>query len=213
MVYGMRLAAFNMRHAFILESVGNECWIGGTITPEKLIIAATVCRAADGNAPLPEPETAVGLIEIHDFFTEADAWDKYVSACNSGPRTKSYERGGEVLKAPVELIVTTYLMRVLGVTEERAWSMPRGLALWYFEAAREQDGDSSAIVSEEEWAEMEAAMTAESLADDADRCRRMERLIRRKTARAGRCKTERGRRNVEEWFVEQLRAFDIRPRV
>jgi len=211
-VYGIRLAPFNLRHALILEQLENPGWIGGTITPELLIAAAAVCAFADASGELPAADLTAEMIAAHDFNAEINAWENYLAQCNSSPRTKRFEGSGKSLHAPVEMIVAVYLMRQLGMTEERAWTMPRGLANWYFEAAREQETGESGIIEEAEWQEMEAALGAEQMAADAARCKRMEKLMRRKAERLARCKTPKAARKVEKWFIEQLRTFDLEPK-
>ena len=207
-VYGLALAPFSLLHSVLLSSLENPAWIGGSVTPETLLAAAVLCSRASGTAPLPHPEQAAETIAAHDFAEQFDAWETYLARCTASPRTKRRESSGGGLRAPAELIVAVFLMRTLGISEQRAWTMKYGLAQWYFEASCEQETGESDIITEADAAEMEAALTEAGQAAERDKCRRMEDLMRHRARRLARCKTDRGRANVERWFIERLRTFE-----
>lgn len=211
-VYGIRLAPFSLRHAALLEQLESTAFIGGSVTPHILLAAAVLCSTASGTAPLPPAEDAAALIAAHDFSEQFAAWESYLATCHATPHTRQGSGGGgRTLHAPCELIVVTYLMRHTNETAERLWTMPAGLAYWYFEAIREQESGHSALMSEAEMMACATGPTPEEAAASAAACRRMEALEKERVTRLKRCKTDRGRRRVMAWFIDKLRTFDATP--
>jgi hypothetical protein len=169
------------------------------------------CSDSTGCAPLPPPEEAADILAAHDFPDQYEVWERYLATCHATPHTRpggSSGGGGRTLHAPIELIVVAYLMRHTSLTEERAWTMPAGLAYWYFEAIREQESGHSQIIAEAEMLSLLSGPTAEEAAISAANCQRMAALENERARRIKRCKTATGARRVQAWFVEKLRTFD-----
>lgn len=160
-LHGLTLKPFCLLHSLQLAELGNPLWTGeGDIGPEDLMAAAAVCS---------QSETALSFAVEGDFnpVDEASTWFRYLETCAAKPMTKARIRTTYFSDygAPAELVAVTYLMRVLGIDERRAWTMPYGLAWWYVEAACEQENGDSMILTEREAAELEAMNSPEGIAE------------------------------------------------
>lgn len=207
-IYGFKLVPLSLWHSVVLYQLENPAWIGGDCTPVDLLVAASICSTTDRIA-LPDPQLAVETMATFDFESQYAGWEKYCKICHAVPATKTMGGDGDgSLKAPVELLVATYLMRELGMDERRVWTMPAGLAFWYFEAAREQESGRSLLITDEEAREMDAAETEEGMKAAEDGKKRMVILLRKRNRRLQRARTDAAKRKVQEWFTEQLRYFD-----
>lgn len=173
-VYGKTLKPFSLLHSAQLDALESPLWAkDGEVTPEDIKIAAQICAA---DKPLIDFEKIKGR---WDDAKELRTWFEYVALCAANPMLRDRGDGWCALElgAPGELIVASYLMEHLGLSEERAWSMPYGLARWYFETVREQKDGAASILSEELARELDAMNTPEAKAHRKQRDERAKWII------------------------------------
>jgi hypothetical protein len=145
-VCGLRMRPLSLGHAFALEAVGNPFYHGQLGTLDELRLAAWMCS----RAPLALPETTGWRYKLWrwgtdkaDFETEVARWKAYVADYVAPPQLwnkapKAGEQRAEPSKIPHNLFTVVRLMR-LGISEERAWATPVGVAAWYEAAAFESE--------------------------------------------------------------------------
>jgi hypothetical protein len=161
-VYGFTLKPFSLLHSAQLDALESPLWTaGGDVGPEDVMAAAQICAS---DRPVVEFAPAVSG---YDENEQLHRWLEYMKICVSRPMLKqpSSEREGVGLSAPVELIVASYIMANSTITEERVWTMPYGLACWYFESIREQKDGESMILSEQLAAELDRMNTEQAIAE------------------------------------------------
>jgi hypothetical protein len=163
-VYGRKLAPFSLRHSLQLEALDSPLFTGAEWEPFDLQVAAEICSRRELTPAPRKPGWWPRL--RHDRAREEDRFYEYFSACYARPEL--FERpnsgGGGKLHAPLELIIVTYLLRKTTIGEERAWTMPAGLAMWLYESILEQETGDSNILTEALAAEMAAQTSAEEIA-------------------------------------------------
>lgn len=163
--YGRKLAPFSLRHSLQLEALDCPLFTGRWWTPFELQIAAEICSRR-AFTPAPRKPGLWSTLRF-DPVIEEERFSEYFSACYARPELFDRpDAGGPAsLHAPSELIIVTYLTRKTSITEERAWTMPAGLALWLFESIKEQETGDSSILSEALAAEIAAANSDEARAE------------------------------------------------
>jgi hypothetical protein len=156
-IYGLRMRPLSLGHAFALEAVGNPFYHGKVGTPDDLRLAAWMCS----RPPLSLPEMHGWRYHLWrwgtdkaDFDAEVARWKAYVADYVSPPQLwnkapKAGEQRVEPSKIPSNLLTVVRLMR-LGMSEERAWATPVGVAAWYEAASYEADGARLDIVTDSE---------------------------------------------------------------
>ena len=146
-LFGIQLRPLCLLHTVQLDALENPLWNGGDFDESDLWIAAQIC-ASDNPVLFDTPPEPLA----HDFADAIRVWREYLRACAAAPEVKSNigNAQGNRLKAPRELLVATYLVRMLNITLSEAWRMPVGLAYWYLESAREQEEGDSWILTEDE---------------------------------------------------------------
>ena len=152
---------FCLRHRLTLEAVDSPLLPGspaaGRTTPKDLLLAARICSIAD-------PFKAVNRVGFWDkvwwarmminplrFARELVAWRTYLlDTCQhpkvgvkaDGPRT-ARDKG-----VHWSLTVASRLIQ-MGFTEDEAWTMPEGRAMFYFYADAIRDGAEVEIITTE----------------------------------------------------------------
>lgn len=157
-VCGLTMRPLSLGHAFALEAVGNPFYHGKVGTLDQLRAAAWTCA---------QPVFAMPKVrgwryklwrwgtEKSDFSLEIAAWKTYVADYVAPPQLwnkqpKAGEKRLDPSRIPSNLATVVRLMR-LGMTEERAWATPVGVAAWYEAAAFESEhGTRLDIVSDGE---------------------------------------------------------------
>jgi len=157
-VCGLKMRPLSLGHAFALEAVGNPFYHGKVGTFDELRAAAWTCS-----------RPALFLPEMHgwrynlwrwgteknNFDQEIQAWKTYVADYVAPPQLwnkqlKAGEKRLDPSRIPSNLATVVRLMR-LGMSEERAWATPVGVAAWYEAAAFEsENGTRLDIVSDGE---------------------------------------------------------------
>jgi hypothetical protein len=156
-VCGLRMRPLSLGHSFALEAIGNPFYHGQLGTLDELRIAAWMCS----RPPLALPQTTGWRYKLWrgtdkaDFDAEVARWKAYVADYVAPPQLwnkapKAGEQRVEPSKIPHNLSTVVRLMR-LGMSEERAWATPVGVAAWYEAAAFESEqGARLDIVTDDE---------------------------------------------------------------
>lgn len=155
-VCGRKLRPFSLLHSAQLEALDSPIWANSNEPePGDLSIAAQICASE-------KP-----VIEFKQLARETEddwrAWFNYLEVCAARPMMKEAVKTavGSCLNAPTEMLIATYLLRMTALTEERIWSMPYGLVMWYMESTREQETGESMILTQEESDELDRMNTPE----------------------------------------------------
>lgn len=158
-VYGNKLKPFCLLHSLQLSQLGNPLWVGGSLAePEDLMAAARICASHRPVLDFPAPDYT-------DPVKELDTWTAYMETCAASPMLKERMNSGNCSQfgTPVEIMAAVKLMRTLGISERRAWTMPYGLVWWYIETANEQETGESYILTREEAEWLESYNTPENI--------------------------------------------------
>lgn len=151
-IMGRRLKPFSLSHSFILECAGNGYCGGDERGAAHFFECVDVCsRDWKGN----KKRFARGRFGNYLFkrwvaknirgVSEQDVvqMEAYIHNFTVTPPRRS-DGGGDELASPWQFRVVAWLMS-RGVSEDRAWNMPQNLALCYFYAAGEFEGDKSLV--------------------------------------------------------------------
>lgn len=148
-VCGRRLKPFSLRHRMVLRAIDSPCLPGceRSMQMKDLILAARVCSIDD-----PQEAVAGGglkdaitiLLYRHNpvrYARDLAAWVRYLEDIATHPiiGARKSEKAARNRGVDWSLSVVTKLM-ALGFSEEEAWTMPEGRALFYFYASAIQDG-------------------------------------------------------------------------
>lgn len=152
-VCGYELRPFSLRHRLVLEAIGSPFLPGGTVInpkPSDLVLAARVCAVADPfQAVRPTFWDGWRIVRLSNsrrrFEREAAAWWAFVNDTATHPRVggkPSPRRRDKGVEWPLAVVVA---LMEMGFTEEEAWTMPEGRALYYFFAKAIKDGSEIEI--------------------------------------------------------------------
>lgn len=156
-IYGLPMRPLSLGHAFALEALGNPFYHGNLGTPDELRLAAWMCS----RPALSLPQTKGWRYSLWrwgtdkaDFNEQVTRWQAYVADYVAPPQLwnkapKAGEKRNEPSKIPHNLCTVVRLMR-LGMSEERAWATPVGVAAWYEAAWFESEGGQLDIVTDAE---------------------------------------------------------------
>jgi hypothetical protein len=181
-ILGRRLLPFSLAHSFILERAGNGYWGGGEKTPAHFFECVDICsRDWSGNA-----ERFGGKFSAWNFRrwvarhvrklspAHVESLESYIADYAETPERKGGE-SGRAMVSPWQFRVVGWLV-ANGHTEDRAWNMPLNLALCYFHASREFEGDESLQEKLPEWQEqayeliaIANKLSADGRKEDADK--------------------------------------------
>jgi len=154
-ILGRRLQPFSLAHSFILERAENPYWCGGDKTAAHFFEAVDICaRALDENAAhfnggkvrTFKKWAAKFLRKVN--AEEVIAFTSYLNNFAECP-PRDNKGGGRAMVSPWQFRIVGWLV-AHGFAEDRAWNMPLNLAMCYFGAANEMEGDESLI---EQWRE------------------------------------------------------------
>lgn len=157
-VLGVSLRPFCCGHAVLLEAIESPFLRGGNVDREDLIIAVWICSRSfeDGRTQLTgdrgkllkECEAWGATVGAWDFDASNAAFQNYLAAHLKAPE-KWKSKASRGCRAPWPLTVAAGIMMHLRIGESEAWNMPMQMALWYFAAIAEANGDESLITEEE----------------------------------------------------------------
>ena len=158
-VAGYTLKPFCLRHRITLEAINSPLLPGSypkSFKPTDIILAARICSIAD-------PFKAVTGFKFMDSFraviyannekalnAELELWKNYIKDTASHPivngkKTKEQKNRGLDWKLSV---ITTLIG--MGFSEEQAWTMPEGRAMFYFFAHAIKSGADLDITTTEQ---------------------------------------------------------------
>lgn len=159
-VAGYTLRPFCLRHRLTLQAIDSPLLPGspkaGETSPSDLILAARICS-------IPDPFLAVKAGSWKDaitwlratakplwFISEVKAWRSYMLDTATHPvvATKTDRPGRRDRGVDWMLSVVVSLME-MGFSEEEAWTMPEGRAMFYFFARAIREGAEIDIVTTE----------------------------------------------------------------
>jgi hypothetical protein len=171
-VCGYRLKPFSLKSRLTLEAIGSPLLPGAAnsanATPADLILAARICS-------MPSPFLAVKggrfwdkvwllrmLASGYRFGQQVLAWRNYITDTARHPlivSTKETKKATTPSGVEWTLAVASTLIE-MGFTEDDAWTMPEGRAMFYFYAKAIRDGADLRIVTTEFEAELPAKKKA-----------------------------------------------------
>ena len=163
-VCGQRVKPYCFQYALALQLLKNPFVAGADIIVwADLFRAVAVCRTGFDQLPrFPSNLRLAWYVTSRRFLwwltrgklgttlaREAAAFRAYQNDYQSEPDL-FFENDGRPLTAPALLARTVFLQRECGLTEERAWMMPIGRALWMYAAALEQSQSGVSLLDESE---------------------------------------------------------------
>lgn len=155
-VCGLWMQPLSVGHVFTLESIASPLYEANTGSEADLRLAAWICS----RKPLELPRTdswrcSLWKLRKIDLAADLARWRTYVADYCAPPQMwskqgKPGDRRAEPSKIPSSICTVTRLMQ-LGMSEDRAWATPIGVASWY-EAAffEDKSGTRLDIVTESE---------------------------------------------------------------
>ena len=156
-VLGRQLRPFCCGHAVLLASLKSPFVEGGEVDTADFLLAVWICSMPfeEGRAKLMRPQGVAQEakewgegVGSFDYPAELSAFRAYLVEHTRAP-ARWRRADSKSSKAPWPLVVSTVLMRELGLPESEAWNKPLQEAMWLFATIAEQNGDDS-LVSEEE---------------------------------------------------------------
>lgn len=169
-VLGRRLRPLSLWHATLLELIDSPLWHGKSgVTMTDLRLAACICT---GSWPQYKIPAGWGMI-WWSFCTckmnlarEAAKFSAYIRDFHAPPMLWEKEteksKGPTLCPLPAPLDVAAWLIRH-GLGEERSWTMPIGLAHWYYVAFAKHRGAEIDLVSPGELEAIEQVKKKRSL--------------------------------------------------
>ena len=170
-VAGHTLRPFSLRHRLTLEAIESPLLPGspnaGKATPTDLILAARVCSMPDAFEAVRRSRwlDRFWLVRMtlnpSRYMEQLGRWRGYILDTAQHPiiASKTEKEGRRDSGVHWMLSVVCGLKR-LGFTEEEAWTMPEGRALFYFYADAIRDGAEVRVVTTEAEAKLPAARAA-----------------------------------------------------
>lgn len=186
-VCGYRLKPFSLKSRLTLEAIGSPLLPGAAnasnATPADLILAARVCsmvspfEAVKGGKFTDKVWLLRMLASGYRFGQQVMAWRNYITDTARHPlvvSTKEAKKATTPSGVEWTLAVASTLIE-MGFSEDDAWTMPEGRAMFYFYAKAIRDGADLRIVTTEFEAELpskkkmvrEALARAKAAADKA----------------------------------------------
>lgn len=159
-VCGYKLRPFSLKARLTLEAIGSPFIPGSgkadNATPADLILAARVCaipnpfEAVKGGRFLDKVWLLRMLANPTRFSQQVIAWRDYMMDTARHPIVSQTKKTKEKEPSGVEwtLAVVTSLIE-LGFTEDEAWTMPEGRAMFYFYSRAIREGADLRIVTTE----------------------------------------------------------------
>lgn len=167
-VCGRDLRPFSLRHRLVLSAIGSPLLPGSTkqINPSDLIVAARVCS-------IPDPFEATGGRSMRDvlrlalyslrprlYYSDLGAWRDYLLDTAQHP-VMAGKKDANKRDRGVDWTLNVALSLIgMGFTEEEAWTMPEGRAMFYFVANAIRNGADVEIVTTEQQEKLPLAREA-----------------------------------------------------
>lgn len=164
-VCGIRLRPYCLQHALALQLIDSPfvATEPREITWRHIFQAAAICACRFEEHPRARGYWSMANFILGHAFTrrltrgrfgttfalEAERFRTYQNDYQSEPDL-FFEDEGRELTAPVLLGRATYLHSRCGLSEERAWTMPLGKALWIYAAHLEQSQGGVSLLDEED---------------------------------------------------------------
>lgn len=157
---GKKLKPFCLRHRLTLQAIDSPLLPGspkaGKTRPEDLMLAARICSMADPfeavkGASFWEALRWVKMLgDPPRFLSEISKWRAYLKDTAQHPNVMVRQDTSAPKERGVDwmLSVTVSLME-MGFTEEQAWTMPEGRAMFYFYARAIRLGAEVDIITTE----------------------------------------------------------------
>ena len=153
-VLGRRLRPLSLWHATLLELIDSPLWHGRSgVTMTDLRLAVAICGDSFPRYVIPSGWRLVlwaFRTRKHKLAIEAAKFSAYIRDFHAPPMlwTKEEEapKTDKFCSLPQPLDVSAWLIRH-NFSEERAWSMPIGLAHWYYVALAKHRGAEVDLVS------------------------------------------------------------------
>ena len=170
-VLGVRLQPLSLWHATLLELIESPLWHGKSgVTMTDLRLAVSICSGRWPEYRIPQGwrlmlwafrsrrcrlavEAAKFSAYIRDFHAPPMLWEK---------EHKERPKGPDLCPLPQPLDVVAWLVRH-GFGEDRSWTMPIGLAHWYYVAIAKQRGAEVELVSPGEQVAIEKVKARRSM--------------------------------------------------
>lgn len=151
-ILGRRVSPFSLLHRVKLQAVDSPLLIeGADVRPVDLLVAVKICAGEPIGSPTLKDSWYLGRMsrsEIY-FVRQLVRFSEYV-LLESWPKFwEKKDRSRETSGIPWPLAVVTGLMRN-GVSEERAWTMPEGQAIWLHSAFAVGHGADIKILTHED---------------------------------------------------------------
>ncbi len=159
-VLGRVLRPFCLWHSLAFELIGSpfggESASANTIYPADLILAIRICssRYEPTLSALSAPKSRLQRLRFYfqqwginrRFSSELLAFFAYLRDFNASPRL-FWETENSESAVPWQLALVSRLMCDGGYTEEQAWELPVGKAIWTVIALREAAGQKTAMMT------------------------------------------------------------------
>ena len=155
-VLGKKLKPLCLWHAVLLELIDSPLWHGNNgVTMTDLRLAVAICSDSFPEYKIPSGWRLfcwAWLTRKSNLAIEAAKFSAYIRDFNAPPMLWTKEEAAKTDKTcalPQPLDVAAWLIRH-NLPEERAWSMPIGLAHWYYVAMAKHRGADIDLVSPSE---------------------------------------------------------------
>ena len=153
-VLGCKLRPLSLWHATLLELINSPLWHGNRgVTITDLRLATAICSGSWPEYRIPSGlalvwwslktrkanlalEAAKFSAYIRDFYAPPMLWEKELEKA----------KGPQLCSLPQPLDMAAWLIRN-GLSEDRSWSMPIGMAHWYYVAFARHRGAEIDLVS------------------------------------------------------------------
>lgn len=155
LVCGRLLKPFSLRHRVTLEAIKSPLLVAGAkVSHSDLVAACRVCSFDDPVEALSKVDwldwwEGVKLRRRPGYFErEFEQWNEYLNEFSSRPKIFSREKNIGDRGVHYALSIVSTLVDS-GFPEERAWTMPEGLAVWYSVARSLREGADLEILTTE----------------------------------------------------------------
>ncbi|NBW10135.1 MAG: hypothetical protein EBR82_19115 [Caulobacteraceae bacterium] len=204
-LYGHTLSVFSLTHSALLTQLQCPAWVAASYNALDLLHAALICSGA---LTLPSPEQAAKTIAAHDFAAQCEIWSAYCEACTSSPIARtSPDHLGSKLSAPDEMVTAAFLHQHSNLTEREIWHGCYGKNNWLLASISEQLTGKSAIVTDEDLAEIQRAESEEGQRKSEDDKALFAAIEARYTEDLLACKSPEERDYARRAYLARLRDF------
>jgi hypothetical protein len=147
-VCGYELRPFSLRHRLVLDAIGSPFLPGGSVinpNPADLVLAARVCSVSDPFlAVRPTFWDGWKIVRLgmkpSRYMKEQMAWQDYIMDTAQHPRVGGKPNPSKRDRGVDWSLSVVVALMEMGFTEEQAWTMPEGRAMYYFFTKAIRDG-------------------------------------------------------------------------